>query len=75
MEHAPAACRDLLKDVPVAKRETYHTLRGYVREWTLAQRRYDDLAHDTSAPMDIGHVKDKQERQGQGERKRQDRPR
>ena len=33
MEHAPAACRDLLKDVLLANRETYHTLRADVREW------------------------------------------
>ena len=34
----------------------------YVREWTLAQRTYDDfgrhMAHETSAPMDIGQVRD-----------------
>ena len=51
MKHAPAAYRDLLQVVPVASRETHQTLRAYVREWTLAQRTYDDLgrhmAHDT----------------------------
>ena len=61
MEHAPAACRDLLKVVPLENRDAYQTLRAYVREWTLAQQTYDDfghnMAHDTSAPMDIGQVK------------------
>ena len=42
IEHAPAAYRDLLKVVPLANRESYQTLRAYVREWTLAQRTYDD---------------------------------
>ena len=31
-EHAPAAYRDFLKVVPLANRETYHTLRAQVRE-------------------------------------------
>ena len=60
MEHAPAACRDLLKVVPLANREIYQALLAYVREWTLA-RTNDDLGPhatpDTSAPMDIGQVK------------------
>ena len=58
MEHAPVAYRDLLEVVPLANRETYQPLRAYVREWTLAQRTYDDLGRhttpDTSAPRDIG---------------------
>ena len=61
MERSPAADRDLLKVVPLATCETYQTFRAYVREWTLAQRTYDDLGRhttsDTSAPMDIGQVK------------------
>ena len=61
MEHAPAAYRDLLKVVPSANRETYHALRAYVREWTLAQGTCGDHGRhttpDTSAPMDIGQVK------------------
>ena len=61
MEHAPAAYRDLLKVIPLANRDTYQALRAYVREWTLAQRTYDDLGRhttpSTSAPMDIGQVK------------------
>ena len=61
MEQAPGAYRDLLKVVPFAYRESYQTLRAYVREWTLAQRTYDDLGRhttpDTSAPVDIGQVK------------------
>ena len=60
MEHAPAAYRDLLKVIPLANRETYQALRAYVREWTLAQRTYDDLGRyttpDTSAPMDVRQV-------------------
>ena len=48
MEHAPAAYRDLLKVVPLANRETYQALRAYVREWTLAQRTYDDLGRHTT---------------------------
>ena len=61
MEHAPAAYRDLLKVVRLSNRETYQALRAYMREWTLAQRTYDDHGRhttpDTSAPMDIGQVK------------------
>ena len=60
MEHAPAAYRDLLKVVRLASRETHQTLRACVRECALAQRTYAGLgrhmAHDTSAPMDIGHI-------------------
>ena len=61
MAHASTAYRD-------------QAFRAYVREWTLAPRTYDDLgrhmAHDTSAPMDIGQVKGfkckgGRERQGQ----------
>ena len=62
MEHAPAY-RDLLKVVPFANRESYQTLRAYVREWTLAQRSYDDsgqhMALDSSAPMGIGQDEEK----------------
>ena len=51
VERAPAAYRDLLKVVLLANRETDQTLRAHVREWTLAQRTFDDLgrhmAHDT----------------------------
>ena len=61
MDHAPAAYRDFLKVVPFVNRECYQALRAYVREWTLAQRKYDDLgrhmAQCMSAPMDIGQVK------------------
>ena len=57
MEQAPADLCDLLKVVPLAKRETCQALRAYVREWTLVQRTYDDLDPDTSAPMDIRQVK------------------
>ena len=61
MEHAPAAYRDLLNVVPLANREIYQAVRAYVREWTLAQRTYDDLGRHTtpgtSAPMDIRQVK------------------
>ena len=60
LEHARAAYCELLKVILLANRETYQTLRAYVREWTLAQRTCDDLgrhmAHDTLAPMDIGQV-------------------
>ena len=49
MEHAPAANRDILKVLPWANRETYQTLRAYVRVWSLAQRSYDDLWRHTSA--------------------------
>ena len=61
MEHALATYRDLLKVVPLANRESYQVLRAFVREWTLAQRKYGDLGRhttpDTSAPMDTGQVK------------------
>ena len=61
MELAPAAYRDLLKMVPMANRETHRTLRAHVRELSLTQRTCDDLglqvAHDTSAPMDIGKAR------------------
>ena len=50
-----------LKVVLLANRETYQAWRANARDWTLAQRSYDDLgrhmAHDTPAPMDIGQVK------------------
>ena len=78
MEHAPAAYRDLLQVVPLANRETYQALRAYVREWTLAQRTYDDLGRhttpDTSVPMDIRQVngtrkKGKKGREGKERRK------
>ena len=82
MAHAPAADRDLWKVVHLANRETYQALRAYVREWTMAQRTYEDLERhttpDTSAPMDIGQVKGtqgkgKQDRKGKGERQGQER--
>ena len=61
MEHASAVYRDLLEVVPLTNRESHQVLRAYVREWTLAQRTYDDLGRyttpDTSAPMDTGQVK------------------
>ena len=61
MQHAPAAYRDFLKVVPLAHRESTQTLRAHVREWTVAQRSYDDLrrhmAPDTSSTMYIGQVK------------------
>ena len=85
MEHAPTAYRDHRKVVPLAKREYYQTLRAFVRDWTLAQKSYDDLGHhkalDTSASMDIRQVRDVkgQVRKGkkgrQGERQRQERQR
>ena len=53
IEHASAAYRDLLKVVPLANRETFLSLRAYVREWTLALRTHGDLgrhvAHDTAS--------------------------
>ena len=56
MEHASAAYRDLLKEVPLANRESFQALRAYVREWTLAQRTYDDLGRHTALDVSAdGH--------------------
>ena len=72
MEHAPVAYRGLLKMVPLAN-------RAHVRELSLTQRTCDDLglqvAHDTSAPMDIGQakgVKGKAKKGKKGKRKGKD---
>ena len=66
MEHAAAAHCDLLKVVPLANRKSCGDLRACVREWTLAQRCFDDggqhMALDSSAPMDIGQVQGAKER-------------
>ena len=76
-EHAPAAYRDLLKVVPSANREIHQALRASVREWTLAQRTYDDLGRhttpDTSAPMDIRQVKGTRGKGKKGKGKRDNR--
>ena len=60
---APASYRGLSKVCPLAIREIYQTLRAHVRNWTLSQRTYDGLgrhmAHDTSAPMEIGRGRGK----------------
>ena len=56
----------LLKVVPLANRKSYGDLRACVREWTLAQRCFDDGAQhmtlDSSAPMDIGQVQGAKEK-------------
>ena len=57
---------DLLKVVPLANRISYGDLRACVREWTLAQRCFDDgaqhMALDSSAPMAIGQVQGAKEK-------------
>ena len=57
---------DLLKVVPLTNRKSYGDLRACVREWTLAQRCFDDggqhMALDSSAPMDIGQEQGAKER-------------
>ena len=66
MENVAAAYCDLLKVVPLANRKSHGDLRACVREWTLAQRCFDDrgqhMALDLSAQVDIGQVPGAKER-------------
>ena len=64
LEHAPLMYCDSLRMMPQASRSSYAGLRGYIREWCVAQRTYDARGNQaTSAsscgptPMDIGQIK------------------
>ena len=62
LEHVPAVYREGLRMIPQHNRDTYASLRSYIREWCVAQRTYDPMGNQASSaarpvPMEVDAIK------------------